>query len=62
MIPLIAARTARPTDDLDVALAAAMANTAVRLATELWAASSDTTSPADMVDTCLSRLATHPLL
>ncbi|WP_040814919.1 TetR family transcriptional regulator [Nocardia concava] len=62
LIPLIATRTSRPTDDLDVALAAAMANTAVRLATEHWAASNSPTSPADVVDTYLSRLTTHTLL
>ncbi|MEC3953670.1 TetR family transcriptional regulator [Nocardia sp. CDC153] len=62
LIPIIATRTARPVDDLDVALTAAMANTAVRLATELWAASEDPGSAADFVDTCLARLAAHPLL
>ncbi|MFI1913763.1 hypothetical protein [Nocardia sp. NPDC020380] len=61
LVPIIAARTQRPLDDLDVALTAALANTAVRLAIERWAAS-DTPGPAaDVVDECLSRLATHPL-
>lgn len=61
LIPIIAARTGRSADDLDVALAAAMANTAVRLATELWAASEETGSAADVLDTCLARLATDIL-
>ncbi|MEV0761790.1 TetR family transcriptional regulator [Nocardia sp. NPDC050435] len=62
LIPIIAARTGRPTDDLDVALAAAVANTAVRLATELWASGATTGSAADAVETCLGRLSTHSLL
>lgn len=62
LIPIIAARTGRPADDLDVALAAAMANTAVRLGAELWAAGEGPGSAADVVDTCLARLATHSLL
>lgn len=56
LIPIIAARTGRPADDLGVALAAAMANTAVRLATELWAAADTPDSAADVVDTCLARI------
>ncbi|MET9489503.1 TetR family transcriptional regulator [Nocardia sp. NPDC006630] len=62
LIPIIAARSGRPTDDLDVALTAAMANTAVRLATERWAAGEGPDSAADAVDTCLTRLVTHNLL
>lgn len=62
LVPIIAARTGRSVDDLDVALAAAMANTAVRLATELWAAGEEPNSAADLVDTCLARLATQTLL
>ncbi|MFC3439301.1 TetR family transcriptional regulator [Nocardia seriolae] len=62
LIPIIAARTGSTPDDLDVALTAAMANTAVRLATERWAATDEPGSAADFVDTCLIRLATHSLL
>ncbi|MVU77643.1 TetR family transcriptional regulator [Nocardia sp. ET3-3] len=62
LIPIIAARTSRSADDLDVALTAAMANAAVRLATELWAATDEPGSAADVVDTCLSRLSAHTLL
>ncbi|WP_328412279.1 TetR family transcriptional regulator [Nocardia sp. NBC_00403] len=62
LIPILAARTGRAVDDLDVALTAAMANTAVRLATELWAAAKGLDSAADVVDTCLARLATQSLL
>ncbi|MEV6217200.1 TetR family transcriptional regulator [Nocardia sp. NPDC051833] len=62
LIPIIAARTGRSSDDLDVALAAAMANTAVRLGTERWAAEAEPGSAADVVDTCLARLAAHALL
>ncbi|MGS2808884.1 TetR family transcriptional regulator [Nocardia sp. MW-W600-9] len=62
LIPIIAARTGRSPDDLDVALAAAMANTAVRLGTERWAAEAGSDSAADVVDSCLARLAAHTLL
>lgn len=62
LIPIIAARTGRSVDDLDVALAAAMANTAVRLANELWVAGAGSGSAADVVDTCIARLVTHSLL
>lgn len=62
LIPIIAARTGRSPDDLDVAVAAAMANTAVRLANELWATGNHPGSPADAVDACLARLAAHTLL
>lgn len=55
-------RPGRPTDDLDVALTAAMADTHVRLATERWAAGEGPDSAADAVDTCLTRLVTHNLL
>ncbi len=61
-VPIIAARTGRSLNDLDVALAAAMANTAVRLGTERWAAEAGPDSAADVVDTCLARLAAHTLL
>ncbi|MGV9661836.1 TetR family transcriptional regulator [Nocardia niigatensis] len=62
LIPIIAARTGRPAGDLDVALAAAMANAAVRLATELWAAGEESGTAADVVENCLTRLATSSLL
>ncbi|MRH87965.1 TetR family transcriptional regulator [Nocardia sp. SYP-A9097] len=62
LIPIIAARTGRSPDDLDVAIAAAMANTAVRLAVELWAEGAVPGSAADAVDSCLTRLAGQTLL
>ncbi|GAB2518698.1 TetR/AcrR family transcriptional regulator [Nocardia heshunensis] len=62
LVPIIAARTNRAPHDLDVVLTAALANTAVRLATELWAASDTPGSAADLVESCLIRLSTHSLL
>ncbi|AYF76736.1 TetR family transcriptional regulator [Nocardia yunnanensis] len=62
LVPLLAARTGRAPDDLDVVLTAAMANTAVRLGTERWAASDEPGSAADVVERCLARIAAHTLL
>ncbi|MEU0540532.1 TetR family transcriptional regulator [Nocardia sp. NPDC005978] len=62
LIPIIATRTNRSPTDISVALTAAMANTAVRLATEHWAATTGETSPADVVDTYLTHLAEGTLL
>ncbi|WP_067566257.1 TetR family transcriptional regulator [Nocardia acidivorans] len=62
LIPIIAARTGRSPDDLEVAIVAAMANTAVRLAIERWAAGDLPGSAADAVDTCLAHLTEQSLL
>ncbi|MFE3193027.1 TetR/AcrR family transcriptional regulator [Nocardia sp. NPDC059240] len=62
LVPIIAARTGRAPGDLDVVLTAAMANTAVRLGTEIWAASDAPGSPADVVERCLAGIAANTLL